>query len=202
MTSIYQLKGRFQGLLRPWVKGLAGLGVTPNQITILAFLIAILEGGLILVFPSDPLVLLSLPVVLLLRMALNAVDGMLAREHDMTSRLGTILNELTDVLSDAALYLPLSYVPGFRGDLVCLLVVLAVVSEMTGVMGTQIGAGRRNDGPMGKSDRAFVFGTLAFLLGLGTPIEPFVPTVLVGIIVLLGVTIADRARKALGDRSS
>jgi CDP-diacylglycerol--glycerol-3-phosphate 3-phosphatidyltransferase len=35
-------------------------------------------------------------------MALNAIDGMLAREHDMQSPLGAMLNELGDVLSDVA----------------------------------------------------------------------------------------------------
>ena len=37
------------------------------------------------------------------------------------------------------------------------IVVLTLVSEMTGVVAVQIGASRRYDGPMGKSDRAFVF---------------------------------------------
>ena len=201
MASIYQLKNRFQALLRPSVRFLADLGATPNQITVLACLISFLVGGLLFACPDNTVVLLSVPFVLLLRMALNAVDGMLAKEHDLKSRLGTILNELTDVLSDAALFLPFSYVTGFRGDLVCLLVVLAVISEMTGVIGVQIGADRRYDGPMGKSDRAFVFGTLALLLGLGVPIEPIVPYILSGVIVLLGVTIVNRARKALGEGS-
>ena len=37
-------------------------------------------------------------------MAFNAIDGMLAREFGQKSRLGAYLNELTDVVSDAALY--------------------------------------------------------------------------------------------------
>jgi len=36
-------------------------------------------------------------------MALNAIDGMLAREHHMQSKLGAILNELGDVVSDTVL---------------------------------------------------------------------------------------------------
>jgi 1-acyl-sn-glycerol-3-phosphate acyltransferase len=40
---------------------------------------------------------------MLARMALNAVDGMLARDFGLKSPLGAFLNELTDVLSDAAL---------------------------------------------------------------------------------------------------
>ncbi len=43
-------------------------------------------------------------------MAFNAIDGMLAREHNQQSKLGAFLNELTDVVSDAALYLPFALV--------------------------------------------------------------------------------------------
>ena len=56
--------------------------------------------------PNWQLPLLLLPLVLFLRMALNAIDGMMAREFGQKSRLGAVLNELGDVLSDACLYLP------------------------------------------------------------------------------------------------
>lgn len=48
--------------------------------------------------PSQPLLYLLLPLWMLLRMALNAVDGMLAREFGQQSRLGAYLNELCDVM--------------------------------------------------------------------------------------------------------
>jgi CDP-diacylglycerol--glycerol-3-phosphate 3-phosphatidyltransferase len=80
---------------------------------------------------------------------------------------------------------------------VVLITLLAAISEMTGVMGPQIGASRRYDGPMGKSDRAFAFGALALLLGCGLPIVPFVPYVLWLVLVLLLSTIINRARGAL-----
>ncbi|KFA26790.1 hypothetical protein KWS_0118620 [Xanthomonas vasicola pv. musacearum NCPPB 4384] len=56
MAWIYALKGRFQALLRPMVG-------------------ALYRGG-----HSWPLLYLLLPVWMLVRMALNAVDSMLARE--------------------------------------------------------------------------------------------------------------------------
>ena len=49
-------------------------------------------------------------------MAFNAIDGMLAREFGQKSRLGAYLNELTDVVSDAALYLPFAWLPPFPGS--------------------------------------------------------------------------------------
>jgi CDP-diacylglycerol--glycerol-3-phosphate 3-phosphatidyltransferase len=143
--------------------------------------------------------LLLLPAVLFLRMALNAIDGMLAREHNQKTALGAILNELGDVFSDSALYLPLAVLQGFAPALTVTIVLLAVLSEMTGVIGVQIGASRRYDGPMGKSDRAFVFGALGLLLGLNLPIVPVVRHVLWLVIVLLLLTIINRSRGALAE---
>jgi CDP-diacylglycerol--glycerol-3-phosphate 3-phosphatidyltransferase len=68
---------------------------------------------------------------------------------------------------------------------------------MTGVIGAQIGASRRYDGPMGKSDRAFVFGALGLLLGMNLPIVPIVRFVLWSLFALLLFTIINRARGAL-----
>jgi len=41
-----------------------------------------------------------------------------------------------------------------------LFVVFALIGELTGVVAVRIGASRRYDSPMGKSDRAFVIGLL------------------------------------------
>lgn len=138
-----------------------------------------------------------LPVVMFVRMALNAIDGMLAREHGMKSRLGAILNELGDVLSDIALYLPFALVYPSGAWMIVILVPLAIVSEMTGVIAIQIGASRRYDGPMGKSDRAFIFGTCGLLIGCGISPGAWLEWIFGAIIALLALTIINRARKAL-----
>src|SRR5215471_14034364 len=166
MLSIYGLKPKFQALLRPFVNWLAGVGVAANQVTILALVLSVGTGAAI-AWTHGGRTLLLLPAVLFVRMALNAIDGMLAREHNQKSALGAVLNELGDVLSDSALYLPLAVVPGFDSRLVVLITLLAAISEMTGVIGVRIGASRGYDGPMGKSDRAFAFGALGLLLGSG-----------------------------------
>ena len=197
MPSIYDLKPRFQSLLRPLVRRLAGWGVSANHVTVTAVALSLLMGGLIALNPTAKWPLLLMPIALFIRMALNAIDGMLAREHGMKSALGAILNETGDVLSDAALYLPMALVPGMHSFWVVMVVVLAILSEMTGVVAVQIGAARRYDGPMGKSDRAFVFGLLALLLGMGIHTAHWADGVMVMMVVLLGVTIINRARRAL-----
>jgi len=126
---------------------------------------------------------------------------MLAREFNMKPPLGAILNELTDVLADSVLYYPFYKVLPSGNELVAPVIILSVIAEMTGVIGVQIGASRRYDGPFGKSDRAFVFALIALLLGLGVNISFAMTFVFSAMIVLSLVTIINRARNALKELS-
>jgi phosphatidylglycerophosphate synthase len=198
MPSVYQLKSKFQNLLRPFSNALYRAGLTANHVTVAAMVLSFASGAALAYF-GDRRRLLLLPAVLFLRMALNAIDGMLAREHNQKTALGAILNELGDVSSDAALYLPLAIIPPFQWIPMVLIVLFAIFSEMTGLIGVQIGASRRYDGPMGKSDRALVFGGLGLLLGLNLPIVRVVPYVLWAVLLLLLLTVVNRARGALAE---
>lgn len=199
MASIYDIKPAFQRLLRPLVGRLAAAGVTANQVTLAAVWLSCGVGACVALFPAARWPLLVLPVWLFVRMALNAIDGMLAREHGQKSALGALLNEIGDVVADSALYLPLALVPGFDPRLVVGVVLLAAISEVAGLAAVQIGASRRYDGPMGKSDRAFVFGLLALLAGLGPPPAPWLDGALALVVVLLAWTILNRVRRALAE---
>ncbi|MBK6599662.1 MAG: CDP-alcohol phosphatidyltransferase family protein [Proteobacteria bacterium] len=199
MASIYDFKARFQALLRPLVRALARARVSANQVTIVAVLLSGATGAWIAWSEGSRAALFAVPIVLFVRMALNAVDGMLAREHGQKSRLGAVLNELGDVIADAMLYLPFALLVGVPVSLVVVVVMLAVISEMTGVVAIQVGASRRYDGPMGKSDRAFVFGVLALALALGAPRSDWIALLMGAVAVLLLVTIWNRARRALAE---
>lgn len=199
MASIYDLKPRFQAMLRPVCGILAAAGVTANQVTIAGILLSLAGGTFVFWRPEARWPLLVLPAILFLRMALNAIDGMLAREHAMRSRLGAVLNELGDVVADAVLYLPLAAVPGLNGPLVASIVVAAVIVEMSGAVAVQIGASRRYDGPMGKSDRAFAFGLVAALLGVGIEGGLWSDIALALVLLLSAATIVNRARRALAE---
>jgi CDP-diacylglycerol---glycerol-3-phosphate 3-phosphatidyltransferase len=196
MASIYSLKPGFQNLLRPAVKCLARIGVSANQITIAALILS-LGAGAFIAWSQSNRALLVLPSVLLVRMALNAIDGMLAREHHQQSATGAVLNELGDVISDIALYLPLAVVPGFPPWTVVAIVILSLLTEMTGVLGIEIGASRRYDGPLGKSDRAFLFGVMGLLFGSGAHIESAIPLIVTSMVVMLAITIGNRVRNML-----
>ncbi len=200
--TIYDLKPAFQNLLRPICNALARIGVTANQVTLAAFLLSVGIGAIFALLPESRWAALLIPLWLFLRMALNAIDGMLAREHHMQSSLGGILNELSDVVSDAALYLPFALVPGISAVLIVTVVVLSIVTEMAGVVAVQVGASRRYDGPMGKSDRAFVFGLIALLLGIGVDIGRWVNAALVVVALLTALTVINRCKKALDELSA
>ncbi|ATC65478.1 hypothetical protein CMV30_16850 [Nibricoccus aquaticus] len=202
MASIYDIKPAFQNLLRPLTRALFRAGVTANQITVLAAALSIATGSCLAWQPTARWPLLVVPAFLFVRMALNAIDGMLAREHAQKSRLGAVLNEIGDVIADTALYLPFALVPGFDPLQIVLIVILAIVSEMTGVVAIQIGATRRYDGPMGKSDRAFLFGLAALLLGLGVVPGTWQQIAQPAMIALLVITIFNRARRALAQTPS
>lgn len=195
--TIYELKPRFQSLLRPLATRLAQAGVTANQVTLGACIGSLAIG--IFVAASAPLrwPFLLLPLWLFIRMALNAIDGMLAREFGQKSRLGAYLNELTDVVSDAALYAPFAWLVSFGPFWIGLAVLLAALGELAGVLGQSIGASRRYDGPMGKSDRAFVFGALGLWVGLGGPLPIWTGWLMAVLACLLALTVCNRVRAGL-----
>jgi CDP-diacylglycerol--glycerol-3-phosphate 3-phosphatidyltransferase len=197
VASVYTLKPRFQKLLRPLVVRLASAGVTANQVTLAAAFGSLVVGAAAAVIYPARWPFLLIPLWLSARMALNAVDGMLAREHNQESRLGAYLNELGDVVSDAALYAPFALLPAFGAFWISFVILLSAVSELAGLIGRVVGASRRYDGPMGKSDRAFVFGGLGFWVGIGLPLPLWAQWILVALAVLLLITIDNRVRGGL-----
>lgn len=197
MATIYDLKPAFQNLLRPTVQNLARLGATPNQITYAALALSFIAGGAVALTHGALWTLLTIPAVMFVRMALNAIDGMLAKEHDMKSDGGAMLNEMSDVLSDAALYLPFALIGGVSPLWVVLFVIMAILTEMAGVLGALIGGVRRYDGPMGKSDRAFVIGTLSLLLGLGVLPNGWFDAIMIVATLMGGWTVLRRSVRGL-----
>ena len=176
VPSTYDLKPAFQRMLLPVLGRLRQAGVTPNALTWMAIL---LSGGLGYAFVlglEHRAWFYAVAAGLLLRMALNALDGMMARQFDMTSKAGAVLNELGDVVSDALVMWPLAWLPGVHPGWVGALLWMSAVNECAGVLGAAVGEERRYEGPMGKSDRTLVWGVFCLLLGAGVPVEDQVQT--------------------------
>ena len=199
VPTLYLFKPAFKRLLQPVCDRLARHGISPNQVTVSAVVLSLAQGFWLMLEPGTRTALLVLPFVLFVRMALNAIDGMLADKQGMRTPLGCILNELGDVTADAFLYLPFSLIPGINPVQVVLLVVSGIIVEMTGVTAAVIGAHRRNDGPLGKCDRAMLFGSIAVLLGLGIAPGLWLDVLLVSGLLLSAYTIYNRARCGVGE---
>jgi CDP-diacylglycerol--glycerol-3-phosphate 3-phosphatidyltransferase len=191
-VSVYALKPGFQALLRPLTTWLARIGVTANLVTIVAALGSIAVGGVVAWRADVRAVFLIIPAWLLVRMALNAVDGMLAREFHQQSVLGGYLNEIGDVVSDAALYAPFALVAPFGSIGIAVIILLSILTEFAGAMGPLVGASRRYDGPMGKSDRAVLFGALGLWVGVSAPLPAGVQWAVPGVAMLLVLTVINR----------
>jgi CDP-diacylglycerol--glycerol-3-phosphate 3-phosphatidyltransferase len=199
LATIYDLKPRFQALLRPIAAWLAGAGVSANAVTVVALAMSAAQGAWLALDPVSRWPLLVLPLMLFLRRALNAIDGIMAKEHGQATPTGAVLNEISDVVADAALYLPFAFIAGLSAPVVVAVVVAGIVAEMTGALGPMLGASRNYAGPFGKSDRAFAFGLLAVLLALGLEPGTWSDLYLWLMLGLSTLTIFNRARKIVAE---
>ena len=198
MISVYQLKSDFQKLLRPISDKFAAWGLTANMITLSALALSAAVGGAVyFMAPQNVMWLGLLPIALFIRMALNAIDGMMAREHNQQTALGAILNELGDIVSDVIIYVPFLWVMHCLPAWIFLFTILTIISETVGIIGVQIGASRRYDGPMGKSDRAFWCGLAATLAACGFGTDKYARMFAQAMCFLLLYTIINRICGAL-----
>ncbi|MDO5769113.1 MAG: alpha/beta fold hydrolase [Psychrobacter sp.] len=207
--SLYQLKSQFQDHLRPISNELVRLGASANQVTISAIVLSAGTAYVIathapsahsnanaklqanLYHPaSGQIIWFILPVSLFIRMALNAIDGMMAREHHQASKSGAILNEVGDIVSDslliASLYPHLNrYAPDTMSHLKRVNV-FSTLTELIAITAHQVTSQRANQGPLGKSDRALELGLIGALKAVGIPLAPIAkPLLLLNQLLLL-----------------
>ena len=173
--SIYKLKTKFQNLLMPICEKLVKLKITPNQITVTTVLLNIIFAGIIYKFSNYNFLYLIVPVFLFLRMALNALDGMIANKFNQKTKIGVFYNEAGDVISDTVFFY--------------------VFLRVIGIIAVMVDNKRHYEGPMGKSDRAFLISLLAiiyFFVG-----NQYFDYVLILSIILLIFTIYNRVKSSL-----
>ena len=164
MISVYKLKPKFQKLLQPLLLLLKRIGVSPNHITVFTIIFSIIIGYILFLGIQDRFWFLIVAVGLLLRMMLNALDGMMAKQFNLQSKLGEVLNEIGDVISDIAIYFPFIYFESIKSEYIIIFIFLSIINEFCGVLAKLISGTRRYDGPMGKSDRAFLVGLVCIIM--------------------------------------
>jgi CDP-diacylglycerol--glycerol-3-phosphate 3-phosphatidyltransferase len=121
---------------------------------------------------------------------------MMAREGGKESKLGLSLNEVGDIAADGAIYYPFALALGVHPLLAGGFVLLAAAGEAAGLCGIATGAGRRYDGPFGKSDRAAAIGALAIAAAAGVPLAGWIGWAFAVLCALAALTVANRMRKA------
>ena len=193
--SIYKLKTKFQNLLMPICRKLVDLKVTPNQITLTTVLLNIIFAGIIYKFSNFTYLFLIVPIFLFLRMALNALDGMIANKFNQKTKIGIFYNEAGDVVSDTVFFYVFLSVIRVNEMYNLLFIFLSALSEYIGVVTVMVDNKRHYEGPMGKSDRAFLISLLAiiyFFIG-----NQYFDYILILAIILLIFTIYNRIKSSL-----
>jgi len=180
--SLYQLKSQFQDQLRPVSDMLVKHHCTANQVTISAVVLSMGTAYVIATRAGEsPRLWLSLPLSLFMRMALNAIDGMMAREHGQASTMGAVLNEAGDLVADTVFFISIlphlnqttisgAHNHGSYQQHIASLSLLSIGTELLAI-GSSIGFQERaNQGPLGKSDRALLLGVLGTVMGMKLPL--------------------------------
>jgi archaetidylinositol phosphate synthase len=144
-------------LLGPWVRAAARLGLSPDQVSVLAFAVAVAAAGAFAV--GEPLFYAVGAVCVLLNGWLDLVDGALARHLEVASDGGDLLDHVLDRYADIAIIA--GFTVGIGAYALGFLAVTGVL--MTSYMGTQIqavGIGREYGGLLGRADRLALMGAV------------------------------------------
>lgn len=197
MISVYNIKPKFQQLLTPILHGLHRLRITANQITLASMLLSICIGVLFWFSSCNYFLWLALPIGLFVRMALNALDGMMARTYNQQSKLGEVLNEIGDVVSDICIFFPLLKYESQHIYVIAAFLCLCIINEFAGFMGKVIANARRYDGPMGKSDRALLIGLYGIVNFMGIQLANISIYVFITINILLLLSTMLRLKRSL-----
>jgi len=196
MISVYNIKPKFQQLLKPLLVFMHKMGISANAITWMSVILSVATGVLIWLHPYGAAFIL-LPASLFVRMALNALDGMMARTYNMQSKAGEVLNEIGDVVSDVLMFFPLLKLFQLNLYVLLLFIFISVINEYAGILGKAVSGVRRYEGPMGKSDRAFVVGLLSVICLFVPQATGYFNYVFILIILLAIFSTATRIHKTL-----
>ncbi len=152
-----------------WAQGvarsLAGMGITPNQISILSIVFAALGT---VGFYLGGWYLLAAALGIQGRLLCNLFDGMVAVEHNQATALGPVYNEFPDRVADSLLLVGAGYAAAIP-ELGWLAALAAALTAYVRVYGAACGLGHDFRGPMAKQHRMAVL-TIACVV---TPLLPF-----------------------------
>jgi phosphatidylglycerophosphate synthase len=166
--GLYRLKPASQAIVAPIARWLARRRVAPDLVTWAAVPVALVGGLSLALSGGAPPLLLVVPLVAALRLGLNLLDGMVARESGVAHSLGELWNELGDRLADVLFIGGLAFHPAVDPRLALGAVIAAVLASYVGITARAAGGRRQYGGPMSKPGRMAtlaVAAPLAFVTG-------------------------------------
>jgi CDP-diacylglycerol--glycerol-3-phosphate 3-phosphatidyltransferase len=198
MAGIYQVKPAFQRSLGGIQHWLVVRHVHPDWLTFAALGLSVVGGVAVYFAPEAIWLLATIPPLVLIRTALNALDGLVAKETGLARPWGEVLNELCDRVADVALLGGVALASPTNHLLGAVTIVAMLLNSYLAVLSKAAGGRRQYAGPMGKADRMIVLGVAA-ALGLVLPLMWIYNGMLVVILVGLVPTFIQRARDTHGD---
>jgi phosphatidylglycerophosphate synthase len=146
-----------------WAKRLARmlreLGATPNAVSVAGVVWALAACAAFALVPSmtgaaRATAFVCAAAAIQLRLLCNLLDGMLAVEEGLKTRLGELYNEIPDRLADVAILAG----AGLAGNraLGCAAAIVALFTAYVRVLGGSLGLTQYFTGPMAKQHRMFV----------------------------------------------
>jgi archaetidylinositol phosphate synthase len=146
----------------PFVAGAARVGLTPNAVSTLAFVVAAVAGGAFYLAGEMPMLYLVGAFLVFLNGLLDLLDGALARELGTASKAGDLLDHVLDRYADIVI------IVGLAGGVGNWALGIAAVTGvlMTSYLGTQaqaVGIDRVYGGLLGRADRLVLVGLVALV---------------------------------------
>lgn len=204
LTAMHRLAGAF-----------AGLGITPNAVSMASVLFSAGAGALFVWTdrlgagaPLQRAAMIGAALLIAFRLVANLLDGLIAVECGKRTPLGGVFNELPDRLSDVLVLVGFGYAAGGMPATGYLAAIVAVLIAYVRELGHGLGARHHFTGPMAKQQRMTVVIAASCWLGC-TPAtwRPEssgyalgVPAVACVIIIAMGlITLARRLGRIAGD---
>jgi len=155
--------------LGPFVSAARAVGLSPDGVSVIAFLVAVGAGGVYAVAASDPLLYLLGAVLVFGNGWLDLVDGALARATDTASAGGDLLDHVLDRYADIVIIVGLA--AGVGEWAIGIAAVTGVL--MTSYLGTQaqaVGLDRVYGGLLGRADRLALVGVVTGVSAVARPV--------------------------------
>ena len=160
--TLDQLRPVANRTLEPWVDVSDRLGLTPNAVSAVAFVVAIGAAIAYYLGGTAPVWYVLASTLVALNGWLDLLDGALARRQGVDSRAGDLLDHVLDRYADIVIVAGLAAGVGRYG--LGLAAVTGVL--MTSYLGTQsqaVGLDRAYGGLVGRADRLAIIGLVGYL---------------------------------------